>query len=494
MKINLSLTKAIFFLIFLQIFLNANSQLDFDSYFINKTMRIDYFHSGDSKSEWITIDKIYQYGIWAGNKNNLMDNFNNGKYFIKINDQQSGQLIFSSGFNSYFGEYQTSVDGDRGIKRTYHESAIIPYPKNKILFSIEKRDERNNLKEIFNTEIDPGSISIVKDKILDGSVEIYESLKNGDPYNKVDIAIIGEGYTREEENKFKADLAKFTNIFFIHEPYKFYKSRFNVYGVFKASEESGVDEPRANIFKNTLLNATFNSLGSERYLLTEDNKTLRDLAAHVPYDAIVIMVNHKKYGGGGIYNWMSTFTADNQWNEYLFLHEFGHSFAGLADEYYTSDVAYKDFFKSTIEPVEPNITALLDTGDVKWKNKLTPGIEIPTPWNKSGFDSTDYNWQAERRELNDKIALLKRNNASKEEIIKAEEESDIKDRTHAERIHKYLEENKYFNDVGVFEGAGYAQFGLYRPMIDCIMFTKAQKNFCKVCEDAIIKVIKFYTE
>jgi len=158
MKINLSLTKAIFFLIFLQIFLNANSHLDFDSYFINKTMRIDYFHSGDSKSEWITIDKIYQYGIWAGNKNNLMDNFNNGKYFIKINDQQSGQLIFSSGFNSYFGEYQTSVDGDRGIKRTYHESAIIPYPKNRILFSVEKRDERNNLKEIFNAEIDPGSI------------------------------------------------------------------------------------------------------------------------------------------------------------------------------------------------------------------------------------------------------------------------------------------------------------------------------------------------
>jgi len=472
----------------------AEGQNLFDKYFSDKTMRIDYFHIGDLKSELITIDKIYRYDVYSGNRKNLIDNFNNGKYYVKIYDHLSGQLIFSKGFDTYFGEYQASNDGEKGIKRAYHESAIIPYPKSTILFSIEKRDDKNLLQEIFKTEIDPESIAIIKDKIKDSAVEVYQSLKNGDPEFKVDVAVIGEGYTKEEEGKFQSDLDRFTKVFFNQEPYKSYKDRFNVYGIFKASEESGVDEPEAGIFKNTVLNATFNSLGSERYLLTEDNKTLRDLAAHVPYDAIYIMVNHKRYGGGGIYNWVCTFTADNQWSEYLFLHEFGHSFAGLADEYYTSDVAYNDFFKKTVEPVEPNITALLDSDNIKWKDKLTSGSQVPTPWNKKEFDSLDYKWQAERRELNKRIAELKRENKSKEEITAAEVEYNSKDREHSEMVNRFLKNDENSDKVGAFEGAGYSQFGLYRPMIDCIMFTKAQKNFCKVCEDAIIKVIKFYSE
>jgi hypothetical protein len=303
-----------------------------------------------------------------------------------------------------------------------------------------------------------------------------------------------EGYTNAEESKFQTDLERFAKSKFSQEHYKSYKDRFNDYGVFKASEESGVDEPDAGIFKNTVLSATFNSLGSERYLLTEDNKTLRDLAAQVPYDALYIMVNHKRYGGGGIYNWVCTFTADNQWSEYLFLHEFGHSFAGLADEYYTSDVAYNDFFKKTVEPVEPNITALLDKSNLKWKDKISPGIQIPTEWNKKEFDRLDYKWMEKRRGLNKKIAELKRNKADYKEIEAAEEEYNSSDREHAEFVNRFLRENKNYGSAGAFEGAGYSQFGLYRPMIDCIMFTKAQKNFCKVCEDAIIKVIKFYSE
>jgi hypothetical protein len=470
------------------------NQMHFEKYFSDKTMRIDYFHIGDLKSELITIDKIYQYDVYSGNRRNLIDSFNNGKYYVKIYDGSSGELIFSKGFDTYFGEYQTSSDGENGKKRTYHESAIIPYPKSSIKFSIEKRDDKNLLKEIFKTEIDPGSISIIKDKIKDASVKVYQSLKNGDPGNKVDVAVIGEGYIKDEESKFQSDLDRFTQIFFKQEPYKSYKNRFNVYGIFKASEESGVDEPDAGIFKNTVLNATFNSLGSERYLLTEDNKTLRDLAAHVPYDAIYIMVNHKRYGGGGIYNWVCTFTADNQWSEYLFLHEFGHSFAGLADEYYTSDVAYNEFFKKTVEPVEPNITALLNPADIKWKDKLTSEIQIPTPWNKKDFDSLDYKWQAERRELNKRIAELKREKKSKDEIVAAEEEYNLKDKKHSEMVNRFLKKDINSNKVGAFEGAGYSQFGLYRPMIDCIMFSKAQKNFCKVCEEAIIEVIKFYSE
>lgn len=477
-----------------QIKIFSQTNFSFDDYFLDETMRIDYFHIGDSKNEKITIDKIYKYGIWAGSEKNLIDNFNNGEYYVKIYDASSSKLIFSKGFGTFFNEYQSSEKALNGIERTFGESVLIPYPKSKIKFSIERRDEKNNLYEIFNWEIDPGDVSIIKENIFDNSVKVFKSLYNGDPHVKIDVAILGEGYTEEELSKFRSDLEKFTNIFFSYEPYKSYKNRFNIYGVFKASMESGTDEPRANIFKKTLLNTSFNSLGSERYLMTEDNKTLRDVAANVPYDDLYIMVNHKRYGGGGIYNLYCAFTSDNQWSSYLFTHEFGHSFAGLADEYYTSDVAYNDFFKSTVEPVEPNITALIDPENIKWKNLLTSGIEIPTPWEKSTYDSMDYKWQAERRELNNKIAELKKSKAAQDEIIKAEEEYNRKDRAHAEKIEKYLKKSPYFGKVGAFEGAGYMPRGIYRPMLDCIMFNKTPKYFCKVCEQAIIKIIKFYSE
>ena len=467
---------------------------NFNKYFEDATMRIDYFHIGDASSEIFTIDHIYKQGIWAGSRINLLDEFNNGAYYYKIYDEDSNTLIFSKGFDSYFKEYQTSQNAQEGIKRTYHESALIPFPKNKVRLSIQKRDDKNILNEIFTLVIDPQDISILKDIVSDKNVEITKSLYNGDPHSKVDVVIIAEGYTENEKEKYQNDLQKFTQILIKQEPYKSMKESFNVYGVFKASEESGTDEPRADIYKNTTLNSTFNSLGSERYLLTEDNKTLRDLAAHVPYDAIYIMVNHKRYGGGGIYNWSCTFTADNQFQEYLFIHEFGHSFAGLADEYYTSENAYTDFYKPTLEPVEPNVTALLDSNNIKWKEYLSKDIEIPTPWEKESFDEMDYAWQKLRREMNNKTAELKRNKASLELIEKAENDYAEFDKEHSLKVDKYLQSSKYYGKVGAFEGAGYLPKGLYRPMLDCIMFSKGDKPFCKVCEAAIIKVINHYSE
>ncbi len=474
--------------------LSAITPVKFDDYFTDKTMRIDYYHIGDAKTEFVTLDQVYQYGTWAGSKKNLIDNFNNGRYYVKIYDVASGNLIFSKGFDSYFGEYQTSDDAIKGIKRTYSETALIPYPKNKIRFALEKRDRDNKMEEFYSVDIDPSSVGIIKDKINDNSVKVFYGIKSGDPHTKVDIAILGEGYTAKEEEKFKADFERFTKIFLSQEPYKSFKKDFNIYGVFKPSAESGVDEPTHGVYKNTALSCTFNSLGSERYLLTEDNKALRDIASHVPYDAIYIMVNHKRYGGGGIYNLYCTFTADNQWHEYLFLHEFGHSFAGFADEYYSSDVAYNDFYPKGIEPVEPNITALLDTNNIKWKEYVTPGTEIPTPWEKEAYDEKDYAWQKSRRELNNKIAEAKRNNISTAEIKKLEDEYNKEDKDHTFEMDKNLRSSKYWDKVGAFEGAGYSSKGLYRPMIDCIMFSKGKKPFCKVCEAAIIRMIKFYSE
>lgn len=474
--------------------LSAQDLSKFNKYFEDANMRIDYYHVGDSKSELFTIDRIYKQGIWAGSRVNLIDNFNNGAYYYNVTDLISGELLYSKGFDSFFKEYQTSKNAQDGTNRSYHESALIPFPKNIVKLSVLKRDDNNLLKEIFSVKIDPMDIMIIKDRIIDSSVEVTKSLYNGDPHKMVDIVIVAEGYAKSDKEKYLTDLNKFTNILTKYEPYKSLKNNFNVYGVFKGADESGVDEPRADIFINSVLSSTFNTFGSERYLLSEDNKTLRNLAAHVPYDAIYIMVNHKRYGGGGIYNWSCTFTTDNQFNEYLFVHEFGHSFAGLADEYYTSSTGYDSFYKQSLEPVEPNVTALLDPENIKWKHLLSEGIELPSKWEKEEFDETDYTWQKLRREMNNNTTQLKRNNASNEEIEKAEIDYILKDKQRSDEVDSFLENNKNHGKVGAFEGAGYLPKGLYRPMIDCIMFSKGDKPFCKVCESAIEKVIKHYGE
>lgn len=486
--------KALFFFFILSITIFSQNNSKFDEYFVDETLRIDYFHIGDAKTEMITVDKLYQYGSWAGSLNHLIDNFNNGKYYVKIYDALSNNLIYSKGFGTFFGEYASGDDGVNGIQKSFQETAIIPFPKNKIVFALEKRNEANELVEFFRTEVDPQSIYIIKDRIKDESVDIFKPVNNGDPHTKVDIVILAEGYTKSEKEKFQKDLNRFVGYFFEQEPYKSHKSDFNFYGVLKPSEESGTDLPGADIFVNTVLNTTFWSLGSERYLMTEDNKTMRDLASFVTYDAIYIQVNHSRYGGGGIYNQFCTYTTDNQFAKYLFTHEFGHSFTGLADEYYTSDVAYNDFFKPTIEPVEPNITALLDPKNIKWKKYLSDGIEIPTPWEKEEFDRFSYEWLKERNRMNNNISEMKKNRAPENEIITAEEEYAMKDKKQSEKVDKYLMSSKYWNKVGAFEGAGYQPKGIYRPMLDCIMFSKGDKPFCKVCEEAIKEVIKSYTE
>lgn len=471
----------------------APGEVGYDDFFVDKTMRVDYHHTGDAETELVSIDRIYRYGTWAGSLTNLIDAMNYGVYYHKVYDAESGRLIYSRGFDSYFKEYQTSSKARDGVVKTFHESAIIPSPKKKIVFALDKRQKAGDLEEIFRCEIDPEDVNIITDEGADRTVKVFQSLKSGDPHVRADVAIIAEGYTAEDEGKFRKDLERFTEVFFAAEPCRSYKNRFNIYGVFKPSQESGCDEPRHGSFKSTAVGATFNSMGSERYLLTENNKALRDIARHAPYDALYIMVNHHRYGGGGIYNFYCTYTSDNQWSEYLMVHEFGHSFFGLADEYYTSDTAYDDFYPAGYEPSEPNITALLDPENPKWKHLVSKGVEIPTPWEKADYDEADLAWQKERRRLNDRVAELRRSGAPEAEVKAAEEEYDRRDREHTTKMHAYLAASKYAGQVGVFEGAGYASKGLYRPMVDCIMFTKGTPEFCVVCREAMIAIIERYS-
>ena len=465
----------------------------FDRHFLDATLRVDFHHGGDSNEEFATLDRVYRQGTWAGSRTHLLDPFEVGRSVVEVRDDASGALLFSKRFDTYFGEYRTTTEAGKGVKRTYHESALVPFPKGKVRVAIKVRQRDQSHKTLLDSLIDPDASTVSREPPAAG-VQVFDIRKSGDPHAKVDVVIVAEGYTAAEEAKLKADFARFDGILFAAEPFASAKDRFNIRGVWKPSPQSGCDEPSRGVWRETPVGASFDALGTERYMLTEENKSLRDITAHVPYDAIYIMVNHPRYGGGGIYNLFCTFTADNQWSPYIFVHEFGHSFAALADEYYTSNVAYNDFYPKGIEPHEPNVTALLDPSKLKWADLTTPGTPVPTPWEKKAYDESDIAYQKKREELNQRIGLLGRSGSPRDDLEALKAEAERLSRTHSDEADALLARSKFAGKVGAFEGAGYAAQGLYRPAIDCIMFSKGSKPFCPVCDRAIRRVIDYYGE
>ena len=464
----------------------------FADLFHDETLRIDYHHTGNAAEEFVSLDQLWRQGAWAGSRVYLIDEMDLGRYYAKLYDEASGKLIWSRGFDSYFGEWRTTGPAGEGVLRTYHESVLAPLPKAPVDFALESRGADGVLREFFRAAIDPDSWIVRRDPPPAGIITV-DGISGGEPHRCVDVAIVGEGYTAAEAAKFATDVKRFAQVMIGHEPYGSHRDRINVRGVLLPSRESGCDEPSRGVHKRTALGCTFDSLGSERYLLTEDNRAMRDIAQVVPYDVLYIMVNHERYGGGGIYNLFCTFTSDNQWSEYVFLHEFGHSFAGLADEYYTSDVAYTDFYPRGTEPREPNITALLDPTHLKWAESATGG-ELPTPWNKVAYDAMDIAYQQERGVVNDRIAELMRGGAPSAEVARAKAEGEKLSWNHQLEVDAWFIANPAANVVGAFEGAGYSSEGMFRSQLDCIMFTKGVKPFCAACRRGIVEIIKQYGE
>jgi len=464
----------------------------FAAHFRDETLRIDYFHTGDAKTETVALDAVHRQGAWAGSRVHLVDDLDLGRYCAKLYDAAGGALLWSRGFDSYFGEWQTTGDAGRGVQRTYHESVLAPCPRDSVVFALESRRDDGTMAEIFRAAVDPDAWTVHRDPPPAGILTVDAAVA-GDPHRCVDIAIVGEGYTADQADKFKADVARFAKVLLDHQPYAAHRDAISVRGVLRPSQESGCDEPSRGVWRRTALGCTFDSLGSERYLLTEDNRAMRDIAQVVPYDVLYIMVNHERYGGGGIYNLFCTFTSDNQWSEYVFLHEFGHSFAGLADEYYTSDVAYDSFYSTRVEPRERNITALLDPARLKWRDLCTGG-PLPTPWHKDEYDAMDLAYQEQRRAVNERIAELMRGGAPADQVEAAKAEGEALSRTHQEKIDAWFARNPARDAVGAFEGAGYLSRGLYRSQLDCIMFTKGVKPFCAACRRGIEEVIARYAE
>jgi hypothetical protein len=469
----------------------ASAGESFQHNFEDATLRIDFHHTGNAEEEIVAVDRLYRQGTWAGSLTRLTDGRTLGNYVVQAHDSESGALLFSKGFDSYFGEYRTTSAAAAGTMRTYHESVLLPFPKRELKVTWIARRRDGTSITLAESIVDPAAVGIATEPPTSNAL-VVEAHVGGPPHDVLDIAILGEGYTRTEVEAFKTDLAHAAAVLLGHSPYDTYRDQISIRGVLVTSAESGCDEPTRAVFRSTALGVTFNSLGSERYMLTEDNRAMRDIAANVPYDTLIIMVNHDRYGGGGIYNLFCTFTARSDWTDYLLLHEFGHSFAGLADEYYSSSVAYNDFYPRGREPSEPNITALLDPEGLKWRDLVTPGTELPTPWEKEGYDREDAAYQKERRLLNEAIAEASRSGVAAEKIAELEDNEARHAAIHAQWAEEYLKRSPWAGMVGAFEGAGYSSTGLYRPALDCLMFSRRVQPFCPVCERAVAAMILRY--
>ncbi|MDI6697727.1 MAG: M64 family metallopeptidase [Candidatus Saccharicenans sp.] len=473
--------------------LPAEESVRFEDHFLDRAMRINLYLIGDSRDEQAVVHSIYQEPVWPENRSNLTNPFNYGHYFVKVYEVASNRLIYASGFDCQFGEYKTTTPALKGLKKVFQRAVRIPWPKHKINLVIEVRDRKNLLRPLTVETIDPEDYHHVREEISAGDYT-FEVRKNGPPSERVDLVFLAEGYRAVDREKFESDVKKFAGYLLETEPYKSNQDKFNIYGVFRPSAESGPDEPRQKVYRNTVLKASFNAFDLDRYLLTEEGFLMREMAAQVPYDAIVILVNSKRYGGGGIYNDYCLTTVDHQASRSVFLHEFGHSFAGLADEYYTSDVAYNEFYPAGVEPLEPNITALLDPQNLKWRDLLSPGISLPTEYGQEEIEKLQAERRADFQEMNRALEEARKKSLKESEIKKIQARFQQKDKAIQAKIKQVREKYRNLEDkVGAFEGAGYASKGLYRPMMYCLMISSPKMEFCRVCQRAIQQMIDYYS-
>jgi hypothetical protein len=412
-------------------FVYAKSEAQFNKYFEDKALRLDYFHCGNADSEQFFFDELLQEPYWAGSKTNLIDVKAFGNQLVDIRTVDTNELIYSRGFGTLFGEWQTTPEA-KITACCYPESVVLPFPRQKVVVSILSRNKNGFHEKKFEYTVDPKSYFIKNEH---EKLPVFDVVHSGDPAVKVDIVLLSEGYTADQENIFREDCRKFAEGFFKYAPYSENRDKFNIRGVWAASKDTGPDVPGKDIWNKTRLNGSYYTFDSERYLMVKDFQGIRDVAGNAPYDYIYILANTEKYGGGAVYNFYGISAAHHvDETAKIYIHEFGHLFAGLGDEY-VGGVEYSEFYPTDIEPWEPNLTTLVHF-DQKWKSMLPEGFEIPTP---------------------------------------------SKDRN-AEKL-------------GVYEGGGYVAKGVYRPWINCLMNNLHTIDvFCPVCSKSIQEMIDFNCE
>lgn len=388
-------------------------------------MRIDLVFSGTAEESSYALSGVKKEQFYSGSQSTLIDPFDYGDHKFVVKSESSGKVIFSHSYCTLFREWQTTEESQR-VRRAYPHVLRFPWPKASVVVEIHDRNRAGEFELTWLASFDPASI--YSDPGNPFQFETVDLEIHGSSEEMVDILFLAEGYSAEEMEKFLNDARRSAGYIFSEEPFKSNRGKFNIRAVLSASQDSGTDIPGEGVWKNTVVNSSFYTFGVERYMTTMDYKSVCDVAACAPYDQIYILVNTDKYGGGGIYNHYSISAADNLQSRAVVIHEFGHAFGGLADEYFTSAVAYNDYFPLDVEPWSPNLTTLVDF-DSKWKHMVPEGTPLPTP-----------------------------------------------------------AEDRYRELVGVYEGGGYVAKGVFRPMIDCRMHTN-NAAFCPVCSAALLKMI-----
>jgi hypothetical protein len=440
------------------------------------TMRLDYLHTGNALGESYAIERVVLEPLpWPGDMERTIDDTNRGVNKVEVVDIKTGKLLYSRGFSTIFGEWRTTEEASK-TSRGFGESVRFPRPEQPARVRILKRDERNEFSIVWSVDVDPNALDVVR-KQPPAPAKPIAIRVNGPSPQKVDLLIMGDGYTKADLPKFEQSARKLANYLFSVSPFKERAKDFNVWAIAVPTEESGVSRPSTNTHHASALNTRYDIFGSERYVLTTDNRALRDIAQHAPYEFIEILVNNDTYGGGGIYGQFSTAAANNDWANYLFVHEFGHHFAGLADEYYTSPVAYQSTGERP-EPWEPNATALKDPANLKWKKHVHPGTALPTPWPKEEYENHSREYQKQRAEL-------RKQNRPESEMSKLF-------RDDLAWTNALFSKAPNAEVVGAFEGANYEARGYYRPQQQCVMFDRSEA-FCTVCAEAIGQTIDLYS-
>ena len=443
------------------------------------TMRVDYYHTGNEKQEHFSLDRLVVEPLaWPGDPQKNIDTTMRGKYFFEVIDEATKKTVYSRGFASIYGEWETTAEA-KAMNRTFSESLRFPSVDGPARVVLKKRDAKNVFHDIWTTKIDPADKFIVRAGALASAGRLMKLHERGDPATKLDLLVLGDGYTAAERGKFERDARRMLAVLFATSPFKERENDINVWGLVPASTDSGISSPSQKIYKRTAFGTSYDTFDSERYVLTTENRAFRDIAANAPYEVVEILTNSEKYGGGGIYNLYSTVAADSAWASYIFVHEFGHHLAGLADEYYTSDVAYLPPVEK-IEPWEPNVTALLDPLKLKWRDLVAPGTPLPTAWPKEQFEAMQKERQERRR-------ALRAANRPESEMNALFNEELLRDT-------ELLDSPALKGKVGAYEGANYEAKGYYRPQSDCIMFTRDNVGFCAVCRRALQETLDLYAK
>ena len=425
----------------------------FENDFQDSTLRLDYVLAGNAKQQHIYYCKASKSARWAGRKARLAEIPLRGNGQIMISDHETGRLLYVHTFSTLFQEWQAEEEATR-VDRAFQTSFNVPMPKRPVDVKVTLTDFHAQVKGLLQHTIDPADILIRR---IDEPQETFryvwtgKTLPNGQPdiTSCIDLAIIAEGYSHDEMEKFYTDSRRVVDALFAHEPFTSMKSRFNIVAVATESPKSGPSIPHVGLWRQTPAGVHYDTFYSNRYLMTSEMHRIYDLLSGIPFEHIIVLVNSSTYGGGGIYNQLTVTTSDHPTFRPVLVHEFGHAYGGLGDEYFYDD-AYESMYPADTEPWEPNLTTLVDFQS-KWADMVPKGTPIPTPRPKPS------------------------------------EKKRGKKLTEREQL------NILTQQVGVFEGGGYQSKGVFRPAQECRMKVNEVENFCPVCSRALVRITDFYT-